>query len=116
MFQESQPKIISGQYSEMSPTGRAAVQPIISDQNFYVENQQPEMEDEDPANLYGALNSSKMSQNINDDSLTLRKQRDSYLKQFNDNRSGKGGSPNDINIGNLNVSSGPNLAMDRSPQ
>jgi hypothetical protein len=23
----------------MSPTGRAAVQPIISDENFYVENQ-----------------------------------------------------------------------------
>lgn len=38
MFQESQPRIISGQYSEMSPTGRAAVQPIISDENFYVEN------------------------------------------------------------------------------
>ena len=116
MFQESQPRIISGQYSEMSPTGRAAVQPIISDENFYVENQQPDMDDEGQgqAELYGALNSSKMSQNINDDSLTLRQQRDTYLKQFNDNRSGKKNSV-DMNIGNLNVSSGPNLAMDRSP-
>lgn len=56
-----------------------------------------------------------MSQNLNDDSMTLRQQRDTYLKTFNDNRSGKK-SPVDMNIGNLNISSGPNLAMDRSPQ
>lgn len=65
----------------MSPTGRAAVQPIISDENFFVQNQQPGLDDEDDdkPNLYGALNSSKISQNINDDSLTLRQQRDSYI-------------------------------------
>jgi hypothetical protein len=34
----------------------------------------------DKPNLYGALNSSKISQNINDDSLTLRQKRDTYLK------------------------------------
>ena len=75
------------------------------------------MEDEDgeKPNLYGALNSSKVSQNINDDSLTLRQQRDSYIQQFSGNRSGKK-SPVDINIGNLNVSSGPNLGMERSPK
>ena len=86
---------------------------MINDDEFFVENQQPfnleEYLDDAKSGIYAGLNNSKISQNINDDSLTLRQQRDSYLKQFNDNRSGK----KQMDIQNLNVSSGPNL--DRSP-
>jgi len=48
-----------------------------------------------------------MTQNVNDDSSSLRQQRDKYLEKFNKDRSKK--YSQEIDKRNLNQASGPNL-------
>jgi hypothetical protein len=70
-------KINQGMFSEILST---TTRPQMENQDEDDLMMQPE---EEKADLYGALNSSKMSQNINDDSVMLRQQRDSFLQKFN---------------------------------
>lgn len=48
-----------------------------------------------------------MTQNVNDDSSSLRQQRDKYLEKFNQDRSKR--QSEDIDTHNLNQASGPTL-------